>query len=178
MPASLAARKLAAERSEKAWKLYCSGLRLIDIARELGLSEGRVSKMVRACAAKQPAASMTSKERSGLAMQILMDAHAEVKAELDKARAEGRTDAIRGLLSIQSLSASRVARVLEAQPSGEVVQQGPVFNFGAFAQLTGGAAQQQLPAAEPRPQVQAVDVAVLADSSGGGDDQQLELLVG
>ena len=77
-----------------------------------------------------------------------MNAHGEIRSELQKARQEGRTDEIKGLLAIQSLSASRCAKVLEAQP--EVVQQsGPVFNLAAFQQLTGTGAQQQQIEASP-----------------------------
>ena len=77
-----------------------------------------------------------------------MTSHGEIRRELKKARQEGRTDDIRSLLAIQSLSASRCARVLEAQP--EVLQQsGPVFNLTAFQQLTGSGGQQQQIEASP-----------------------------
>ena len=53
-------------------------------------------------------------------------------------------------MSVQSLSAARAARVLEATPEA-VVQAGPVFNVGNFAALMGGAQQQQLPSETVEP---------------------------
>ena len=87
-----------------------------------------------------------------------MNAHGEIRSELQKARQEGRTADVRSLLAIQSLSASRCARVLEAQP--EVLQQtGPVFNLAAFQQLTGSGGQQQQIEASP---VEPIEVRVEA----------------
>ena len=144
MPASLEARRKSAERKADAFRLYCSGVRLIDIGRHLGITESVAARLVKKAAAENPAAEMTPAERSGVALELLMTSHGEIRRELKKARQEGRTDDVRSLLAIQSLSASRCARVLEAQP--EVLQQsGPVFNLAAFQQLTGGGVQQQLP---------------------------------
>ena len=158
MPAGLQARRRAAERKNQAFQLYCSGVRLVDIGKQLGISASVASRMVRRAAAEQPAAGMTPQERSGLAMELLMTAHGDVRQELAAARAQGRTDDVRSLLAIQSLSASRCARVLEAQP--EVVQQtGPVFNLQAFQQLTGSGGQQQQIEASP---VEPIEVRVEA----------------
>ena len=143
MPASLSQRALTAQRKSRAFHLYCSGVILEDIGKELGISGSACARLIKQEAKNHPAASMSSEERSAVALQMLFDAHRDVRDELATARAEGRRDDVRMLLSTQSLSASRCARVLEAQPDA-VVQQQVTFNTAAFAVLT-GADQQQLP---------------------------------
>lgn len=152
LPASPAARKKSAERKAAAWAMYCAGKICLEIGEELGITESAAARLIKKAAREHPAAQMTREERSAIAMQLLFDAHRDVKAELAAARAAGQGSEVRSLLAIQSLSASRCARVLEAVPEvvPEVVQQqGPVFNIAAFAALMGGAQQQQLPEQQP-----------------------------
>ena len=148
VPASLARKKLAAERQSRAWQMYCSGMICLDIGKELGISESMAARMIKKAAKEHPGSTMTAEERSAVAMTMLMNAHHDIRLELQQARTEGRREDLRGLLSTQSLSASRCARVLEAVPEVQV-NAAPVFNFSAFAQLTGGGEQKQLPEVEP-----------------------------
>ena len=142
--------------------MYCAGKICLEIGEELGISESMAARMIKKAAKEHPAAQMSREERSAIAMQLLFDAHKDVKEELAAARAAGQGSEVRSLLAIQSLSASRCARVLEAVP--EVVQQqGPVFNVAAFAQLV-GTDQQQLPAVEPV----TVEVAPQPTDNGAG----------
>ena len=155
MPASNSQRALTAQRRSRAFQLYCSGVILEDIGAELGISGSACARLIKQEAKSHPAASMTREERSAVALQMLFDAHRDVKQELQQARDEGRREDVRCLLATQSLSASRCARVLEQTPEVQV-NAAPVCNLSAFAALTGGGEQQQLPS-EP---VQEVTVEV------------------
>ena len=137
--------------------MYCAGKICLEIGEELGITESAAARLIKKAAREHPAAQMTQEERSAIALQLLFDAHRDVKEELAAARAAGQGSEVRSLLAIQSLSASRCARVLEAQPDA-VVQQQVTFNTAAFAMLT-GTNQQQLPS-EP---VQEVTVEVEKD---------------
>lgn len=129
---------------------------LFDIGKELGITESAAARMVKKQAKHHPAATMTTEERSAVAMTMLMKAHHDIRSELQQARDEGRREDVRGLLSTQSLSASRCARVLEQVPEVQV-NAAPVFNLSAFSALTGGGEQQQqLP--EEKPEVVEVKV--------------------
>ena len=144
MPASPRQRKKTAERRAEAFRLYLNGMQVIDIAKQLGISNASTSVLIKQACQENPVVEMTPQQRTGLAMELILSAHGDIRRELASARAEGRRDDVRGLLSVQSLSAARAARVLEATPEA-VVQAGPVFNVGNFAALMGGAQQQQLP---------------------------------
>ena len=146
LPASIAARKKSAERQAAAWQMYCSGLLCWEIGERLGITESAAARLKKKAAKDHPAAQMDQAQRSAVALQMLFDSHREVKEELQQAQAEGRRDDVRMLLNTQSLSASRCARVLEAQPDA-VVQQQVTFNTAAFQLLT-GTDQQQLPSVQ------------------------------
>ena len=150
MPASPTQRQKKAERKAIAFRLYLDGKQQLEIAEQLGVSVPCVSKLIKEACQENPVVEMTPQQRTGLAMELILSAHGDIRRELASARAEGRRDDVRGLLSVQSLSAARAARVLEATPEA-VVQAGPVFNVGNFAALMGGAQQQQLPSETVEP---------------------------
>ena len=160
MPASALQRKKTAERRAFAFQQFLNGVQQQQIASELGISVPSVSKLIKQACAENPVVEMTPQQRTGLAMELILSAHGDIRRELASARAEGRRDDVRGLLSIQSLSASRAARVLEAQVD-TVVQAGPVFNVSNFAALMGGD-QKQLP--EQQAEVVTVEVEPAPDS--------------
>ena len=124
--------------------MFLSGIPQRDIANQLELSESRISKVIKQVAAKHPITNMSIEERAAAGFELCMEAHRETAEVLAEARAANSRHELPKLLSLKSLSASRIARVLQGLP--EVVQQSSevTFNLQAFQQLTGSGGQQQL----------------------------------
>ena len=151
MPASLAQQKKTAEQNALIWRMFLAGHTQHEIADKVNLSKGRISQIIKKMAAKHPITKMTIEERSAAGFELCMEAHRQTSEVLNEARELGLRHELPRLLALKSLSASRIARVLQGLP--EVVQQSSevTFNLQAFQQLTGSGGQQQLEpsAAEP-----------------------------
>ena len=116
MPASLSQRKRRQELQEKAWSLYCGGLTQRQIANGLGVTQPRVAQLIKKQAKQIGYAGLDEEQRTAMAMTMLMESHRAVLVEAQEVRATGDKDQIRGILSLQSISAARCARVLMSQP--------------------------------------------------------------
>ncbi|WP_413746908.1 hypothetical protein [Synechococcus sp. MIT S9507] len=151
MPASLAKQRETAEKCSLIWRMFLAGFSQQEIADKVNLSVSRISKVIKKMAAKHPITNMSIEERSAAGFELCMEAHRQTSEFLNEARELGLRHELPRLLALKSLSASRIARVLQGLP--EVVQQSSevTFNLQAFQQLTGSGGQQQLEpsAAEP-----------------------------
>ena len=151
MPASLAKQRETAEKCSLIWRMFLAGFSQQEIADKVNLSVSRISKVIKKMAAKHPITNMSIEERSAAGFELCMEAHRQTSEVLNEARELGLRHELPRLLALKSLSASRIARVLQGLP--EVVQQSSevTFNLQAFQQLTGSGGQQQLEpsAAEP-----------------------------
>ena len=158
MPASLAKQRETAEKCSLIWRMFLAGFSQQEIADKVNLSVSRISKVIKKMAAKHPITNMSIEERSAAGFELCMEAHRQTSEVLNEARELGLRHELPRLLALKSLSASRIARVLQGLP--EVVQQsGPTFNLTAFQQLTGSGGQQQQIEASP---VEPIEVRVEA----------------
>ena len=90
MTASLNQRAKAAERRQKAWEMHIDGVPQFTIAAQLGLTEARVSQLIKSAAALHPVNQLDFNERMALSEERWNLSEAQIREEIQQQRQKGR----------------------------------------------------------------------------------------
>ena len=90
MTASLNQRAKAAERRQKAWEMHIDGVPQFQIATQLGLTEARVSQLIKSAAALHPVNQLDYNERMALSEERWNLSEAQIREEIQQQRIRGR----------------------------------------------------------------------------------------
>ncbi|WP_028951767.1 TrfB-related DNA-binding protein [Synechococcus sp. CC9616] len=90
MAASINVQKKSQETANRAWELYIAGLTQWDIANELGITQARVSQMIKSVAKAHPINKLSMEERMALSEERWNLSEREMREEIQEQRRSGR----------------------------------------------------------------------------------------
>ena len=90
MPANGKQRKKVEEKRQRAWEMHTRGANQWTIAAELGVSQSRVSQLVKEAAANHPTVSLSFEERAALAEEKWNQGEAALLEAIAEQKAKGR----------------------------------------------------------------------------------------
>lgn len=90
MPANGKQRQKTEEKRQRAWQMHISGANQWTIAAELGVSQSRVSQLVKEAAANHPTVSLSFEERAALAEEKWNQGEALLLDAITKQQMRGR----------------------------------------------------------------------------------------
>ena len=91
MAASLKAREEAEIKRNRAWELHINGVTQWDIARELGVTQARVSQFIQQAARNHPVNKLSLDERMAISEERWNLSEREMREAITQQRANGRT---------------------------------------------------------------------------------------
>ena len=146
LPASALKVRLAEERRQRAWQLWCQGLPGHAIAKQLGLSESSIQKYIKTVRERHPAQEMTDGDKFVESYEMLKECGLLLRQEIAAAKAAGGD--VRPLLGTLSVHVDRHARFLTRQQAIPVVEVSNTFDTSLWSSLLGANAGQPMESAE------------------------------
>ena len=90
MAAAISRTREAEIRRQRAWDMHLAGANQIVIAEELGVTQARVSQLIKQAAAKHPVNSLSLEERIALSEARWQISEDELRQEINEQRVKGR----------------------------------------------------------------------------------------
>lgn len=90
MAAAISKSREAEHKRQRAWDLHLAGANQLVIAEELGITQGRVSQLIKQAAAKHPVNSLSLEERIALSEARWQISEDELRCEINQQRINGR----------------------------------------------------------------------------------------
>ena len=147
LPATELKRRLVEERRQRVWQMWCQGVPVSAIAKQLGMSEPSIKNDVRKIRDRHPAQELAGDETGRFveAYELLREAGLLLRTEIAAAKANG--DDVRPLLSTLSIHADRHSRFLTRQQAIPVVEVSNTFDTSLWSSLLGANAGQPMESA-------------------------------
>ncbi len=91
MAAAISRTREAEVRRQRAWDMHLAGINQIAISQELGITQARVSQLIKQAAARHPVNKLTLEERMAMSEARWQISENEIREEIARQLLDGRT---------------------------------------------------------------------------------------